>query len=159
MLFYLTMSVFYLSIDLNGHLLRLFRLMDWLQPWPIACLMLYVSYVSHFYDLIGSLIQNHGPPKISILMICGFIFSQVMGDRSGNIRWWDVTTGHSSSFNTHRDGIRRIKFSPVVSGDRSRGRIAVLFYDNTFSVFDLVSLRLTLLYVYSWRSLSILFTR
>lgn len=62
-----------------------------------------------------------------------------MGDRSGNIRWWDVTTGQSSSFNTHRDGIRRIKFSPVVPGDRSRGRIAVLFYDNTFSVFDLVS--------------------
>jgi WD40 repeat protein len=64
-----------------------------------------------------------------------------MGDRSGNIRWWDVTTGYSSSFNTRRDGIRRIKFSPVVAGDRSRGRIAVLFYDNTFSVFDLVSMK------------------
>jgi hypothetical protein len=63
----------------------------------------------------------------------------VMGDRSGSIRWWDVTTGQSSSFNTHREGIRRIKFSPVVPGDRSRGRIAVLFYDNTFSVFDLDS--------------------
>ncbi|KAL5729631.1 hypothetical protein ACHQM5_002555 [Ranunculus cassubicifolius] len=63
----------------------------------------------------------------------------VMGDRSGNIRWWDVTSGVSSSFNTHREGIRRIKFSPVVSGDRSRGRIAVLFYDNTFSLFDLDS--------------------
>ncbi|KAA8523002.1 hypothetical protein F0562_009425 [Nyssa sinensis] len=63
----------------------------------------------------------------------------VMGDRSGNIRWWDVTTGQSSSFNTHREGIRRIKFSPVVAGDRSRGRIAVLFYDNLFSVFDLDS--------------------
>lgn len=65
-----------------------------------------------------------------------------MGDRSGNIRWWDVTSGHSSSFNTHREGIRRIKFSPVVAGDRSRGRIAVLFYDNTFSVFDLVSVKM-----------------
>lgn len=63
-----------------------------------------------------------------------------MGDRSGNIRWWDVTTGLSSSFNTHKEGIRRIKFSPVVSGDRSRGRITVLFYDNTFSIFDLVSI-------------------
>ncbi|XP_006646857.2 WD repeat-containing protein 11-like [Oryza brachyantha] len=63
----------------------------------------------------------------------------VMGDRSGNIRWWDVTTGLSSSFSTHREGIRRIKFSPVVPGDRSRGRIAVLFYDNTFSIFDLDS--------------------
>ncbi|ONK76641.1 uncharacterized protein A4U43_C03F30450 [Asparagus officinalis] len=61
----------------------------------------------------------------------------VMGDRSGNIRWWDVITGLSSSFSTHREGIRRIKFSPVVPGDRSRGRIAVLFYDNTFSIFDL----------------------
>lgn len=70
---------------------------------------------------------------------------QVMGDRSGNIRWWDVTTGQSSSFNTHREGIRRIKFSPVVPGDRSRGRIAVLFYDNTFSVFDLVSEKFPLL--------------
>lgn len=153
MLFYLTMSVFYLSIDRNGHLLHLFHQTDWLQPWPIACPMLYVSDVSHLCDLFGSLNQNHGFFKIPILMNCGFIFSQVMGDRSGNIRWWDVTTGHSSSFNTHRDGIRRIKFSPVVSGDRSRGRIAVLFYDNTFSVFDLVSLRLTILYVYSWRSL------
>ncbi|XP_019452543.1 PREDICTED: WD repeat-containing protein 11-like isoform X1 [Lupinus angustifolius] len=63
----------------------------------------------------------------------------VMGDRIGNIRWWDVTTGQSSSFNTHREGIRRIKFSPFVPGDHSRGRIAVLFYDNTFSVFDLDS--------------------
>ncbi|KAL5208008.1 hypothetical protein ABZP36_032443 [Zizania latifolia] len=63
----------------------------------------------------------------------------VMGDRSGNIRWWDVTTCLSSSFSTHREGIRRIKFSPVVHGDRSRGRIAVLFYDNTFSIFDLDS--------------------
>ncbi|KAI3781932.1 hypothetical protein L2E82_11960 [Cichorium intybus] len=63
----------------------------------------------------------------------------VMGDRLGNVRWWDVTTGQSSSFNTHREGIRRIKFSPVVPGDRSLGRIAVLFNDNTFSVFDLDS--------------------
>jgi WD repeat-containing protein 11 len=68
-----------------------------------------------------------------------------MGDRLGNIRWWDVTTGLSSSFNTHKEGIRRIKFSPVVSGDRSRGRIAVLFYDNTFSIFDLVSIVLLIL--------------
>ncbi|KAG2407955.1 uncharacterized protein HKW66_Vig0027770 [Vigna angularis] len=63
----------------------------------------------------------------------------VMGDRTGNIRWWDVVTGHSSAFNTHREGIRRIRFSPFVPGDQSRGRIAVLFYDNTFSVFDLDS--------------------
>eukprot|EP01018_Ginkgo_biloba_P039533 Gb_06602 [translate_table: standard] len=61
----------------------------------------------------------------------------VMGDRSGNIRWWDVTSGLSSSFNSHRGGIRRIKFAPVVFGDQSRGRVAVLFNDNTFSIFDL----------------------
>ncbi|KAH9305179.1 hypothetical protein KI387_009583, partial [Taxus chinensis] len=61
----------------------------------------------------------------------------VMGDRLGNIRWWDVTNGLSSSFNTHRGGIRRIKFAPVVFGDQSRGRVAVLFNDNTFSIYDL----------------------
>lgn len=72
-----------------------------------------------------------------MMVIIKFTF-QVMGDRIGNIRWWDVTTGQSSYFNTHKDGIRRIKFSPVVPGDHSRGRIAVLFYDNTFSVFELV---------------------
>ncbi|CAH9089514.1 unnamed protein product [Cuscuta epithymum] len=63
----------------------------------------------------------------------------VMGDRSGNIRWWDVSTGQSSSLNTQREGIRRIKFAPVVSGDHSLGRIAVLFNDNTYSIFDLDS--------------------
>lgn len=61
----------------------------------------------------------------------------VMGDRQGNIRWWDVTSGLSSSFNSHKGGIRRIKFAPVVLGDDSRGRVAVLFNDNTFSIFDL----------------------
>ncbi|KAE8698361.1 Actin related protein isoform 1 [Hibiscus syriacus] len=55
------------------------------------------------------------------------INSQVMGDRVGYIRRWDVTTGQSFSFNTRREGIRRIKFSPVVTGDCSRGRVAVLF--------------------------------
>jgi len=79
--------------------------------------------------------------KVSIVRGSDLTTFQVMGDRSGNIRWWDVTTGHSSSFNTHREGIRRIKFSPVVPGDRSRGLIAVLFYDNTFSIFDLVSMK------------------
>ncbi|KAE8637248.1 hypothetical protein CSA_007711 [Cucumis sativus] len=39
----------------------------------------------------------------------------------------------------HVRGNQRIKFSPVVPGDHSRGRIAVLFYDNTFSIFDLDS--------------------
>uniref|UniRef100_A0A0E0CF84 Uncharacterized protein n=1 Tax=Oryza meridionalis TaxID=40149 RepID=A0A0E0CF84_9ORYZ len=77
---------------------------------------------------------------------------EVMGDRSGNIRWWDVTTGLSSSFSTHREGIRRIKFSPVVHGDRSRGRIAVLFYDNTFSIFDLPQSPGTLVLELDWLS-------
>ncbi|XP_044471425.1 WD repeat-containing protein 11 isoform X1 [Mangifera indica] len=100
------------------------------------------------FEVQGRRIRDFRPkwPSSSFVSSDGLITAMayrlphvVMGDRSGNIRWWDVTTGHSSSFNTHRDGIRRIKFSPVVSGDRSRGRIAVLFYDNTFSVFDLDS--------------------
>lgn len=97
----------------------------------------HVFFTSKCHFLSGCLFVNKVGSNASIL--------QVMGDRSGNIRWWDVTTGQSSSFNTHREGIRRIKFSPVVLGDRSRGRIAVLFYDNTFSVFDLVSEKFPLL--------------
>ncbi|XP_050214710.1 uncharacterized protein LOC126665824 isoform X3 [Mercurialis annua] len=100
------------------------------------------------FEVHGRRIRDFRPkwPSSSFVSSDGLITAMayrlphvVMGDRSGNIRWWDVTTGHSSSFNTHRDGIRRIKFSPVVPGDRSRGRVAVLFYDNTFSVFDLDS--------------------
>ncbi|KDP30267.1 hypothetical protein JCGZ_17049 [Jatropha curcas] len=100
------------------------------------------------FEVCGRRIRDFRPkwPSSSFVSSDGLITAMayrlphvVMGDRSGNIRWWDVTTGHSSSFNTHREGIRRIKFSPVVPGDRSRGRIAVLFYDNTFSVFDLDS--------------------
>ncbi|KAK4853158.1 hypothetical protein QYF36_004671 [Acer negundo] len=100
------------------------------------------------FEVYGRRIRDFRPkwPSSSFVSSDGLITAMayrmphvVMGDRSGSIRWWDVTTGHSSSFNTHRDGIRRIKFSPVVAGDRSRGRIAVLFYDNTFSVYDLDS--------------------
>ncbi|KAL7168431.1 hypothetical protein ACSBR2_038799 [Camellia fascicularis] len=100
------------------------------------------------FEVHGRRIRDFRPkwPSSSFVASDGLITAMayrlphvVMGDRSGNIRWWDVTTGQSSSFNTHREGIRRIKFSPVVPGDRSRGRIAVLFYDNTFSVFDLDS--------------------
>ncbi|GAB4832842.1 hypothetical protein Ancab_006857 [Ancistrocladus abbreviatus] len=100
------------------------------------------------FEVQGRRIKDFRPkwPSSSFVSSDGLITAMayrlphvVMGDRSGNIRWWDVTTGHSSSFNTHREGIRRIKFSPVVVGDRSRGRIAVLFYDNTFSVYDLDS--------------------
>ncbi|KGN65649.2 hypothetical protein Csa_019596 [Cucumis sativus] len=100
------------------------------------------------FEVHGRRIRDFRPkwPSSSFVSSDGLITAMayrlphvVMGDRSGNIRWWDVTTGHSSSFNTHREGIRRIKFSPVVPGDHSRGRIAVLFYDNTFSIFDLDS--------------------
>ncbi|KAF3624472.1 Transducin family protein / WD-40 repeat family protein isoform 2 [Capsicum annuum] len=110
--------------------------------------MLY-SWQSYFYRLLNDEGDRAIVPKwpsSSFVSSEGLVTAMayrlphvVMGDRSGNIRWWDVTTGQSSSFNTHREGIRRIKFSPVVLGDRSRGRIAVLFYDNTFSVFDLDS--------------------
>ncbi|XVF20088.1 hypothetical protein REPUB_Repub11eG0168300 [Reevesia pubescens] len=89
----------------------------------------FLKFRSRWYDF---------PHRVVKGIVAGLLF-EVMGDRSGNIRWWDVTTGHSSSFNTHREGIRRIKFSPIVAGDHSRGCIAVLFYDNTFSVFDLDS--------------------
>ncbi|KAK8604748.1 hypothetical protein V6N13_082223 [Hibiscus sabdariffa] len=100
------------------------------------------------FEVHGRRIRDFRPkwPSSSFVSSDGLIAAMayrlphvVMGDRSGNIRWWDVTTGQSSSFNTYREGIRRIKFSPVVAGDRSRGRIAVLFNDNTFSVFDLDS--------------------
>ncbi|XP_023530451.1 WD repeat-containing protein 11-like [Cucurbita pepo subsp. pepo] len=100
------------------------------------------------FEVHGRRIRDFRPkwPSSSFVSSDGLITAMayrlphvVMGDKTGNIRWWDVTTGHSSSFNTHREGIRRIKFSPVVSGDHSRGRIAVLFYDNTFSIFDLDS--------------------
>lgn len=94
------------------------RIRDYKPKWPAS-----------------SLVSSDGPVRAMAYRLPHV----VMGDRSGNIRWWDVTTGQSSSFNTHREGIRRIKFSPVVPGDRSRGRIAVLFNDNTFSVFDLDS--------------------
>ncbi|XP_068653674.1 uncharacterized protein [Aristolochia californica] len=100
------------------------------------------------FEVHGRRIRDYRPkwPSSSFVSSDGLVTAMayrlphvVMGDRSGNIRWWDVITGFSSSFNTHRDGIRRIKFSPVVSGDHSRGRIAVLFVDNTFSIFDLDS--------------------
>ncbi|XP_074269146.1 uncharacterized protein LOC141592404 isoform X1 [Silene latifolia] len=100
------------------------------------------------FEVQGRRIKDFRPkwPSSSFVSSDGLITAMayrlphvVMGDRSGNIRWWDVTTGQSSSFNTHREGIRRIKFSPVVAGDKSRGRVAVLFYDNTFSVYDLDS--------------------
>ncbi|CAN1215415.1 WD repeat-containing protein 11 [Linum perenne] len=100
------------------------------------------------FEVHGRKIRDFRPkwPSSSFVSSDGLITAMayrlphvVMGDRTGNIRWWDVTTGSSSSFNTHRDGIRRLRFSPVVPGDQSRGRIAVLFYDNTFSVFDLDS--------------------
>ncbi|CAK9170951.1 unnamed protein product [Ilex paraguariensis] len=100
------------------------------------------------FEVHGRRIRDFRPkwPSSSFVSSDGLITAMayrmphvVMGDRSGNIRWWDVTTGQSSSFNTHREGIRRIKFSPVVAGDSSRGRIAVLFYDNTFAVYDLDS--------------------
>ncbi|MBA0757092.1 hypothetical protein Gotri_020209, partial [Gossypium trilobum] len=100
------------------------------------------------FEVHGRRIRDFRPkwPSSSFVSSDGLITAMayrlphvVMGDRSGNIRWWDVTTGQSSSFNTYREGVRRIKFSPVVAGDCSRGRIAVLFNDNTFSVFDLDS--------------------
>ncbi|KAM0041104.1 putative transcription factor WD40-like family [Helianthus debilis subsp. tardiflorus] len=109
------------------------------------------------FEVHGRRIRDFRPkwPDASFISSEGLITAMayriphvVMGDRLGNVRWWDVTTGQSSSFSTHREGIRRIKFSPVVPGDRSLGRIAVLFNDNTFSVFDLVSEKSSILLLF-----------
>ncbi|KAJ7557212.1 hypothetical protein O6H91_05G117000 [Diphasiastrum complanatum] len=104
----------------NGSLgvfeLRGKRVRDFKPKWPVA------SFVS---------------PDILVTAMAYRIPHVVMGDRLGNLRWWDVTTGFSSWFNTHKGGIRRIKFAPVCGGDEIRGRIAVLFNDNTFVIYDL----------------------
>ncbi|KAL9685127.1 hypothetical protein QQ045_022574 [Rhodiola kirilowii] len=100
------------------------------------------------FEVHGRRIRDFRPkwPSSSFVSMDGSITAMayrlphvVIGYKSGNIRWWDVVTGSSSSFNTHRDGIKSIMFSPVVAGDHSRGRISVLFYDNTFTVYDLDS--------------------
>lgn len=94
--------------------------------------MWYASYCKSWFHIRTIKFDLNSVVIVSNLVI------QVMGDRGGNIRWWDVTSGHSSSFSTRREGILRIKFSPFIKGDSSRGRVAVLFYDNTFSIYDLV---------------------
>ncbi|XP_054795789.1 uncharacterized protein LOC129301241 [Prosopis cineraria] len=72
------------------------------------------------FEVQGRRIRDFRPkwPSTSFISSDGLITAMayrlphvVMGDRIGNIRWWDVTTGQSSYFNTHREGIRRIKFS------------------------------------------------
>lgn len=86
---------------------------------------------------LGILIKELQRHESVLLMCCDS--PKVMGDRLGSIRWWDVMTGLSSCLNTHRGGVHRIKFAPVRIGDTSRGRIAALFNDHTFAVYDLVS--------------------
>ncbi|OAP10019.1 hypothetical protein AXX17_AT2G22470 [Arabidopsis thaliana] len=100
------------------------------------------------FEVYGRRIRDFRPkwPASSFISTDGLITAMayrlphvVTGDKLGNIRWWDVVSGNSSSFNTCKEGIKKIKFSPVFSGDISRGRITVLFYDNTFSIYDLDS--------------------
>ncbi|CAD5319586.1 unnamed protein product [Arabidopsis thaliana] len=100
------------------------------------------------FEVYGRRIRDFRPkwPASSFISTDGLITAMayrlphvVIGDKLGNIRWWDVVSGNSSSFNTCKEGIKKIKFSPVFSGDISRGRITVLFYDNTFSIYDLDS--------------------
>ncbi|KAL9300785.1 putative transcription factor WD40-like family [Arabidopsis thaliana] len=100
------------------------------------------------FEVYGRRIRDFRPkwPASSFISTDGLITAMayrlphvVTGDKLGNIRWWDVVSGNSSSFNTCKEGIKNIKFSPVFSGDISRGRITVLFYDNTFSIYDLDS--------------------
>ncbi|XP_010510885.1 PREDICTED: WD repeat-containing protein 11-like isoform X1 [Camelina sativa] len=100
------------------------------------------------FEVYGRRIRDFRPkwPASSFVSSDGLITAMayriphvVTGDKLGNIRWWDVVSGNSSSFNTCREGIKKIRFSPVFAGDISRGRITVLFYDNTFSIYDLDS--------------------
>ncbi|CAE6012980.1 unnamed protein product [Arabidopsis arenosa] len=100
------------------------------------------------FEVYGRRIRDFRPtwPTSSFISSDGLITAMayrlphvVTGDKLGNIRWWDVASGNSSSFNTCKEGIKKIKFSPVFAGDISRGRITVLFYDNTFSIYDLDS--------------------
>ncbi|CAL9234326.1 unnamed protein product [Arabidopsis halleri] len=100
------------------------------------------------FEVYGRRIRDFRPkwPASSFISSDGLITAMayrlphvVTGDKLGNIRWWDVASGNSSSFNTCKEGIKKIKFSPVFAGDISRGRITVLFYDNTFSIYDLDS--------------------
>ncbi|KAF2310619.1 hypothetical protein GH714_015563 [Hevea brasiliensis] len=99
------------------------RIRDFRPKWPSS------SFVSSD-GLITAMAYRL--PHVAVTLLLFRLWETGQGTYDGG-----MTTGHSSSFNTHREGIRRIKFSPIVPGDRSRGRIAVLFYDNTFSVFDL----------------------
>ncbi|GBG86177.1 hypothetical protein CBR_g41081 [Chara braunii] len=114
----------------NGSLgvfeLRGRRVRDFRPKWPAA------SFV---------------PPDVLVTAMAYRLPHVVMGDRGGNLRAWDVSTGQSSTFNTHRGGIRRIKFAPSVpstassslhsSGGGEWGRVAVLFNDHTFTMYDL----------------------
>ncbi|CAH8386239.1 unnamed protein product [Eruca vesicaria subsp. sativa] len=97
------------------------------------------------FEVYGRRIRDFRPkwPEASFNTFDGFITAiayrvphVVTGDKLGNIRRWDVTSGNSSSFNTCKEGIKTIKFSPIYPDSISRGRIIVLFFDNTFSFYD-----------------------
>ncbi|KAG2331850.1 hypothetical protein Bca52824_003030 [Brassica carinata] len=97
------------------------------------------------FEVYGRRIRDFRPkwPEASFNTFDGLITAMayrvphvVTGDKLGNIRWWDVTSGNSSSFNTCKEGIKKIKFSPIYPASISRGRIIVLFFDNTFSFYD-----------------------
>ncbi|XP_010533145.1 PREDICTED: WD repeat-containing protein 11 [Tarenaya hassleriana] len=100
------------------------------------------------FEVYGRRIRDFRPkwPAPSFISSEGLITAMayrlphvVTGDKLGTIRWWDVTTGNSSAFNTYREGIRNIKFLPFVAEDGSRGRVSVLFDDNSFCILDLDS--------------------
>ncbi|XP_048608744.1 WD repeat-containing protein 11 isoform X2 [Brassica napus] len=100
------------------------------------------------FEVYGRRIRDFRPkwPEASFNTFDGLITAMayrvphvVTGDKLGNIRWWDVTSGNSSSFNTCKEGIKKIKFSPIYHDSISRGRIFVLFFDNTFSFYDIDS--------------------
>lgn len=64
---------------------------------------------------------------------------QVLGDRTGVLRWWDVTRGHCEQRHLpQRGAVRRICFSPCVVAPQRYGRVAVLFQDHSLVFVDLV---------------------
>ncbi|CAI5534773.1 unnamed protein product [Closterium sp. Naga37s-1] len=60
-----------------------------------------------------------------------------LGDKAGVLRWWDVASGAAGTHALNRGAIRRLRFAPTLVNSSSCGRIAVMFNDYTFALFDL----------------------
>ncbi|GJP41231.1 hypothetical protein CLOM_g900 [Closterium sp. NIES-68] len=60
-----------------------------------------------------------------------------LGDKAGVLRWWDVVSGAAGTHALNRGAIRRLRFAPTLVSSSSCGRIAVMFHDYSFALFDL----------------------